>query len=92
MPREGITCAVNSRNSASRTWPSDANFILAKTGPGVYDALLSRGIIIRPMAAFGLTEHVRISIGLAEENERLVKAIAEQVGARDALGTAGGEA
>lgn len=69
-----------------QTWPSDANFILAKTGPGVYEGLLSRGIIIRPMSAFGLTEHVRISIGLPEENERLVKAITELVGPKDAPG------
>ncbi len=59
------------------TWPSDANFILARTGGGVVDDLLKRGVIVRPMNGFGLTEHVRISIGLPEENERLIKAIAE---------------
>jgi histidinol-phosphate aminotransferase len=59
------------------TWPSEANFILAKTGAAVFDALLKRGIIVRPMAGFGLAEHVRISIGLPEENERLIKALAE---------------
>jgi histidinol-phosphate aminotransferase len=57
------------------TWPSDANFILARTGPDVYQRLLEVGVIVRPMKGFGLTEHVRISIGLAEENERLVKAL-----------------
>jgi len=59
------------------TWPTDANFILARTGAGVFDALLEKGVIVRPMNAFGLTEHVRISIGLPEENERLIKAITE---------------
>lgn len=59
------------------TWPSDANFILAKAGADVYEALLARGVIVRPMAGFGLTEHVRISIGLPEENERLIKALGE---------------
>ena len=38
---------------------------------------LQQGVIVRPMSGFGLTAHVRISIGLPEENERLVKAIAE---------------
>jgi len=59
------------------TWPTDANYILAKTGEEIVDGLLAKGVIVRPMAGFGLTEHVRISIGLPEENERLVKAISE---------------
>ena len=59
------------------TWPTDANFILARTGRDVFDALLKKGVIVRPMNGFGLTEHVRISIGLPEENERLIKAVAE---------------
>jgi len=32
-------------------------------------------VIVRPMAGFGLAEHVRITVGLPEENERLVKAL-----------------
>ena len=63
------------------TWPTDANFVLARTGADIYERLLERGVIVRPMAGFGLTEHVRISIGLPEENERLVKTIAELRGA-----------
>jgi histidinol-phosphate aminotransferase len=59
------------------TWPTDANFMLARTGADVFDALLQKGVIVRPVKAFGLTEHVRISIGLPEENERLIKALAE---------------
>ena len=59
------------------TWPTDANFLLARTGPGVVDPLLAKGVIVRPMGGFGLTEHVRVSIGLPEENERFVKALAE---------------
>jgi histidinol-phosphate aminotransferase len=59
------------------TWPTDANFILARTGGGVFDALLEKGVIVRPMNGFGLTEHVRISIGRPEENERLIKALVE---------------
>ncbi len=59
------------------TWPTDANFMLARTGADVFDALLQKGVIVRPVNAFGLTEHVRISIGLPEENERLIKALAE---------------
>jgi histidinol-phosphate/aromatic aminotransferase/cobyric acid decarboxylase-like protein len=34
------------------------------------------------MAGFGLPNHVRITIGTAEENERLVKALERVVGGR----------
>lgn len=57
--------------------PTDTNFLLANTGAHVYDELLRRGVIVRPMGGFGLPDHVRISIGLPEENERLVKALRE---------------
>jgi histidinol-phosphate aminotransferase len=59
------------------TWPSDANFLLAKPGADVFDPLLQKGVIVRPMGGFGLTEHVRVSIGTPEENERFIKALTE---------------
>ncbi len=59
------------------TWPTDANFMLAKTGADVFDPLLRLGVIVRPLAGFGLTEHIRVTIGLPEENERFIKALAE---------------
>jgi histidinol-phosphate aminotransferase len=58
-----------------RVWPSDANYVLVETGPGYAEALLREGVIVRPMGGFGLDDHIRISIGLPEENEKLVKAI-----------------
>jgi histidinol-phosphate aminotransferase len=56
-------------------WPTDANFLLAKTGAGSYDRLLREGVIVRPLGGFGLPEHVRITIGTAKENEKLLKAL-----------------
>jgi len=59
-------------------WPSDANFLLAKParpGASVFQRLLREGVIVRPLAGFGMPEHVRITVGLPEENERLVKAL-----------------
>lgn len=56
------------------TWPSDANFLLARTGPDVYEPLLREGVIVR---AFGgpLADCVRVTVGLPEDNERFVKAL-----------------
>ena len=56
-------------------WPTDANFLLAKTGARSYELLLREGVIVRPMGGFGLPELVRITIGTADENEKLVKAL-----------------
>jgi histidinol-phosphate aminotransferase len=57
------------------TWPSEANFLLARPGPGSYERLLAEGVIVRPLGGFGMPDHVRITVGLPEENERLVKAL-----------------
>jgi histidinol-phosphate aminotransferase len=56
-------------------WPTDANFVLARAGAGIHDALMREGVIVRPLAGFGMPEHIRITIGLPEENERLIKTL-----------------
>lgn len=58
-----------------RVWPTDANFLLAELGPKMDERLLKEGIIVRPLAGFGMPNHVRISIGLPEENEFLIKTL-----------------
>jgi len=54
---------------------TDANFILVRAGASVYEKLLREGVIVRPMGGFGLDDCVRISIGLPEENERVIEAL-----------------
>ena len=56
-------------------WPSEANFVLARPGPGAYERLLREGVIVRPLGGFGLPDFVRITVGLPDEIERLVKAL-----------------
>ena len=56
-------------------WPTDTNFVLAQVGEGAYDRLLHQGVIVRPMNGYGMPSHVRITIGTAQENEKLVKAL-----------------
>jgi histidinol-phosphate aminotransferase len=57
------------------SWPTDANYLLARCGTGAYDALLLEGVIVRPLQSFGMPDFVRITIGTADENERVVKAL-----------------
>jgi len=61
--------------------PSETNFILVRiTGNAgeMTDNLLKRGIIVRPMHAFGLGDGaIRISVGLPEENSKCLAAMKE---------------
>jgi histidinol-phosphate aminotransferase len=76
MNAEGIELLTRElRAMGHEVWPTDANFLLTRTGPGTYDALLRLGVIVRPLGGFGMDEHIRISIGTPEENQRLVKAL-----------------
>ncbi len=62
-----------------RVAPSQANFVLADFGQPnrvVYDRLLRMGVIIRPMPP-PIDTWLRITIGLPEENERLLAAVRE---------------
>ncbi|MBE9558665.1 MAG: histidinol-phosphate transaminase [Proteobacteria bacterium] len=66
--------------------PSAGNFILARfadkaSADAAYAHLMSRGIIARLMAGYGLPESIRITIGLEDENRALVDALAEHLGA-----------
>lgn len=56
--------------------PSHTNFVLVRFGPDAGDvqqALLERGVIVRPCGGYDLPEHLRISIGTPEENARLLR-------------------
>jgi histidinol-phosphate aminotransferase len=57
--------------------PSQANFFLVKV-PGaatVRDRLLRAGLLVRDGAAVGFPDHLRISIGTREANERLLRGL-----------------
>ena len=57
---------------------SDANFILVEIGPRasqIQERLLRAGVITRLMGAFGLKEHLRVTVGLPEENKRFIEVL-----------------
>jgi histidinol-phosphate aminotransferase len=61
------------------TLPSHGNFLLVKVGDAgrIYDALLRHGVIVRPVASYGLPEWLRVTIGLPAENDRFLAALAK---------------
>lgn len=60
------------------------NFVcmdLEQPAQTVYQALLERGVIVRPIANYGMPNHLRITIGLEEENARFLTTLAEVLSA-----------
>ena len=58
---------------------SHANFLLVRTGfaDGWTTALAARGVRVKSGTPFGLPEHLRITVGLPEENRRCLDALAD---------------
>lgn len=57
--------------------PSVGNFLTidVHNGAKVYDKLLREGVIVRPLSAYAMPKHIRVTIGTAEQNERFLAAL-----------------
>jgi histidinol-phosphate aminotransferase len=65
-----VTFAVPEAFGAGATAPADA----------VFQALLREGVIVRPVAEYGLPRHLRVTVGLAGENARFLEALRRVLG------------
>ncbi len=77
--RNALEAGLMAMSDMGVRWvPSQTNFLLVEmpcdAGP-VYDAMLRQGVIVRPMAPYGLPKHLRITIGTPTEVERCVGAL-----------------
>ena len=62
------------------TFPSEANFIMIETPtqtPEMFDKLADKGVLVRDISKYHprLENHLRISIGRPEENDRLIESL-----------------
>jgi histidinol-phosphate aminotransferase len=57
--------------------PSYGNFVLVHVGDAarINEQLLKHGVIVRPVANYGLPDYLRISIGLPQENATFIVAL-----------------
>jgi len=63
--------------------PSVGNFVcvrIPRTGDkpragGVFQQLLRQGVIVRPVGGYGMPDHLRVTVGLREENEKFLGAL-----------------
>jgi histidinol-phosphate aminotransferase len=59
--------------------PGVANFVMVNVGdgPAVFEKLLARNVIVRPLKGYSLPEWVRISVGTMEQNKKCIGALKE---------------
>jgi len=58
--------------------PTQANYIMINVGDNcdkVYELMLREGVIVRPLSSFGFPEHIRVSVGNQQENERFITSL-----------------
>lgn len=61
-----------------RCLPSQANFITfdcERASTPLFEAMLHEGVIVRPLASYEMPEHLRVTVGLPEENTRFLQAL-----------------
>lgn len=79
--REGMLQLESGLREMGLQWiPSRGNFVaidLGQEAAPVFQALLREGVIVRPVANYGMPNHLRVSIGLRAENHRFLQALAK---------------
>lgn len=70
--------------------PSRANFIsicvntdVQRQGTQVFQDLLKLGVIVRPIAGYGMPDYIRVSIGTFTENKRFLEALTQVIQAAE---------
>jgi histidinol-phosphate aminotransferase len=63
--------------------PSQTNFVcvgIGRDAQPLFQSLLGRGLIIRPLAGFAMPQHIRITVGTEAENAEVLGALKEELG------------
>lgn len=57
--------------------PSVGNFVCVRVGAAarVYETLLRQGVIVRPVANYGMPDYLRVTVGTSAENTRFLQAL-----------------
>jgi len=78
---QGMQQLTSAFTALSLSWiPSFGNFVsvdLKQEGMPIYEALLKKGVIVRPVANYEMPNYLRISIGTEQENQFFIDALKE---------------
>ncbi len=82
LNREGMEQLASGFRRLGLTFlDSVGNFVVVDIGlaaAGIHEQLLRKGVIVRPIANYGMPNHLRVTVGLPEENARFLEVL-EQV-------------
>ncbi|MCQ8115808.1 histidinol-phosphate transaminase [Methylomonas rosea] len=77
----GMTQLTDAFKALDLPWiPSSGNFVsvdVKQAALPIYDALLRKGVIVRPVANYEMPKHLRVSIGTERENAIFINALRE---------------
>ncbi|WP_446811427.1 histidinol-phosphate transaminase [Methylomonas sp. 2BW1-5-20] len=77
----GMAQLTDAFKDLNLSWiPSSGNFVsvdVKQAALPIYDALLRKGVIVRPVANYEMPKHLRVSIGTERENAIFIKALHE---------------
>jgi histidinol-phosphate aminotransferase len=78
---QGMKQLTDGFKTLSLEWiPSAGNFVsvdLKQSGQMLYDKLLQKGVIVRPVGVYEMPNHLRISIGTEAENAVFLQALSD---------------
>lgn len=83
LNRDGMLQLTDAFRSLGLTFISSVgNFVCVEVGDAarINDALLHQGVIVRPIANYGMPRHLRITVGLPQENERFLSVLKTALG------------
>ncbi len=84
MNRQGMAQICDGLRDLGLSWvPSLGNFLCVNLGRDampIYQALLRKGVIVRPVANYEMPQFLRISVGTQAENAVFLRALAEVLG------------
>jgi histidinol-phosphate aminotransferase len=87
MNKQGMKQLTQAFAELGLSWiPSAGNFVsvdLQQVAMPVYQALLKKGVIVRPVANYGMPNHLRISIGMPHENQFFIDALTDVLNGSD---------
>ncbi len=79
LNQEGMQFLVKAfKNMGLDYIPSAGNFVcfdLQRPGREIYNKLLHEGVIVRPVDNYGMPNHLRVTIGLEQENKRFIESL-----------------
>ena len=81
--RERARVSTTLRERGLQVLPSQGNFVTVGFGresAPIHQALLQRGVIVRPMGSYAMPHFLRVSIGTEAENDRFLRSLAEVLG------------